>query len=196
MESIALLGRQIPNLISILRIVLVYPYVTSFLAGQYKVALAIFAISAISDAFDGLLARRYNWRTQIGMLLDPIADKLLLMISFFIMWLTGFFPVWLFSIVLLRDGLILVCAVFLRLTVGQYTAGDNTQVPLFSGKLNTFVQLTVVILMLVNLAIYPLSKSLLTACFYLTVGLCFYSGFGYLRLFILKLLTHKRTVNS
>ena len=70
--------RFIPNLISLVRISLVIPIVLNLLAGKYIFALILFAIASISDAIDGFLARFFKWQTDLGKILDPVADKLLM----------------------------------------------------------------------------------------------------------------------
>ncbi|MDW8260030.1 MAG: CDP-alcohol phosphatidyltransferase family protein, partial [Gammaproteobacteria bacterium] len=70
--------RQLPNLISLARIVLIWPIVQALHAGRYWAALVFFAVAAISDGLDGYLAKRWNWGSDVGRFLDPLADKLLL----------------------------------------------------------------------------------------------------------------------
>jgi len=70
--------RHIPNIISILRILLVIPVVMLLLDQRYGAALLLFAIAGISDGVDGFLAKRFGWQSRLGSILDPLADKLLL----------------------------------------------------------------------------------------------------------------------
>src|SRR3982750_4908213 len=78
--------RHLPNLVTILRMLLVVPLCWLIDNGRYEGALVIAAIAGLSDAVDGFLAKHYGWQTWLGGILDPIADKLLLMAAF--LWLT------------------------------------------------------------------------------------------------------------
>jgi len=70
--------RHLPNLISLLRIVLVAPLILAILHERYEVALVIAAVAGVSDGVDGFLARRFRWQSKLGSILDPAADKLML----------------------------------------------------------------------------------------------------------------------
>lgn len=69
----------VPNILSFVRIIIITPFVVAFLNGNYITATAIIAVSGISDCFDGLIARKLNQVTELGKVLDPIADKLTLL---------------------------------------------------------------------------------------------------------------------
>ena len=84
--------RFIPNLISLIRISLVIPTVLNLLAGKYIFALILFAIASVSDAIDGFLARFFKWQTDLGKILDPVADKLLMIGSITALWLNQIVP--------------------------------------------------------------------------------------------------------
>ncbi|MEO1963374.1 MAG: CDP-alcohol phosphatidyltransferase family protein, partial [Cycloclasticus sp.] len=74
--------KDIPNAISMMRILLVAPIVYLLLNQSYTLALIFFVVAGISDALDGFLAKRYDWTSQLGSFLDPLADKLLLVSCF------------------------------------------------------------------------------------------------------------------
>src|SRR5690348_2189314 len=74
--------RHLPNLICLLRIALVWPIVAALWVGRDSLALALFVIAAVSDALDGYLAKRFGWQSRLGKVLDPLADKLLLVAVF------------------------------------------------------------------------------------------------------------------
>ena len=80
----------IPNLLSIIRIALVYPVLNNIFLGQFILSIIFFLIASITDALDGFLARRMNWQTNLGKILDPVADKLLLSGTIFILWLNQY----------------------------------------------------------------------------------------------------------
>ena len=94
---------HIPNLICVFRIVLVWPIVVSLLDGRYLHSLLLIALAGFSDGLDGFLAKHFDWRSRLGGLLDPIADKLLLVSTFLTLTITGLVPVWLTAVVILRD---------------------------------------------------------------------------------------------
>ena len=75
-------ARDIPNIISIIRIVLVLPFIVLMLRQEFTLALILFFTAGISDGIDGYLAKRNHWTSRLGSILDPLADKLLLVSSF------------------------------------------------------------------------------------------------------------------
>ena len=83
----------IPNLLSIIRIYLMYPLLTFIAEENYLFALYIFAIAAATDGLDGYLARVMNWQTDLGKILDPIADKVLLIGTILILWMNSYIPI-------------------------------------------------------------------------------------------------------
>lgn len=105
--------RHLPNIISVLRILLVYPVVQMLLARRYDWALALFVLAGLSDALDGFLAKHYHWQSRLGSFLDPAADKLLLLACFVVGGWQGLMPLWLVVAAVLRD---IVIVLELRLT--------------------------------------------------------------------------------
>ena len=102
----------IPNLLSLIRIALVYPILNNIYLGNFEVSIFFFLIASITDALDGFLARKMNWQTDLGIMLDPIADKLLLSGTVFILWLNQFIPFYIFVIFITRDIAILLCLLY------------------------------------------------------------------------------------
>ena len=102
----------IPNMLSLIRIGMVYPILLWIANEEFFNALALFIAASLSDALDGFLARRYNWHTSLGKLLDPIADKALLIGTIIILWTAGHIPIVVVILFLLRDALILIGAAF------------------------------------------------------------------------------------
>lgn len=142
-------GRDIPNLITLCRILLVAPLAWALLEERFLLALTLFVLASGTDAVDGFLARRYGWHTRLGALLDPAADKLLLLASYLSLGLLGFLPAWLVAAVIGRDLLIVVGALAYRLLFGRLTIE-----PTLLSKLNTLLQ---IVLVLVALAARGLS---------------------------------------
>ena len=126
----------IPNLLSIIRIYLMYPLLTFISEENYLFALYIFVIAAATDGLDGYLARVMNWRTELGKILDPIADKVLLIGTILILWMNSYIPTFVLAVFVLRDFIIILGAAF-HMTVYE-TAAPN---PNIFGKITTFVHI-------------------------------------------------------
>jgi cardiolipin synthase len=165
---------NIPNLITFFRILLIPFFINCLICRYDKLALAILVLAFISDGLDGLLARLANQRTLLGMYLDPIADKLLLMASFITLSIINLIPVWVSVILVSRDTVLVFGAIFMD-KVGM---GVNIS-PTLAGKSSTVVQFLYLLLVLLSDAfsqnlsgLFPL----LIIMVFLTVG----SGFHYL----------------
>ena len=126
----------IPNLLSIIRIALVYPVLNNIFLGQFILSIIFFLIASITDALDGFLARRMNWQTNLGKILDPVADKLLLSGTIFILWLNQYIPFYIFIIFISRDIVILLGAA-IKMTLIE----SVTPMPNFLGKFTTILQI-------------------------------------------------------
>lgn len=135
--------QHIPNAITVLRLLLVPPVVALILAGDQAAALVLFLVAGVSDGVDGFLARHFHWRSRMGALLDPLADKLLLLGTFVALTLEGLLPVWLLAAAVLRDALIMGGAASYRMLVGRVEAE-----PLIISKLNTLLQILLAVLSL------------------------------------------------
>lgn len=98
--------RHLPNVISALRIALVAPLLATILFERYELALVIAAIAGISDGVDGWLARRFHWQSRLGSMLDPIADKLMLVGCMIVLGWLDEVPRWLVILVVARDAVI------------------------------------------------------------------------------------------
>ena len=83
----------IPNLLSIIRIYLMYPLLTFISEENYIFALYVFIVAAATDGLDGYLARVMNWQTDLGKILDPVADKVLLIGTILILWINNYIPI-------------------------------------------------------------------------------------------------------
>jgi cardiolipin synthase len=125
----------IPNLLSIIRIGLVYPILNNIYLSNFELSIIFFIIAAITDALDGFLARKMNWQTYLGTLLDPVADKLLLSGTIFILWLNQLIPFYIFVIFISRDVAILLGAA-IQMTLNE----SDTPLPNLLGKLTTSLQ--------------------------------------------------------
>jgi len=132
--------RWLPNAISLMRIVLVVPILMYIVDGRYGLALILFFVAGFSDGIDGFLAKRFDWHTRIGALLDPIADKLLVGGTFITLVFTGLIPVWLAVLVIFRDVVIVGGATAYNFLV-RPVEGEPTRI----SKLNTALQLLFVV---------------------------------------------------
>jgi cardiolipin synthase len=126
----------LPNAISLLRIALIVPILLLILDGAFGWALALFLLAGFSDGLDGYLAKRFDWHTRLGALLDPVADKLLVAGLFITLAYTQDIPVWLAAVVILRDVVIVAGATVYNFFV-RPVQGEPTRV----SKLNTSLQL-------------------------------------------------------
>ena len=98
--------RHLPNLISLLRIALVVPLIMAILFARYEAALALAIVAGVSDGVDGYLARHFHWQSRLGSILDPVADKLMLVgCMLALAWLHEA-PRWLVALVVARDAVI------------------------------------------------------------------------------------------
>ncbi|MET0103525.1 MAG: CDP-alcohol phosphatidyltransferase family protein [Sedimenticola sp.] len=131
---------DIPNLISVLRIFLTLPVVWMLLERQFDIALVLFFVAGVSDGLDGYLAKHYGWTSRLGGLLDPLADKVLLVSSFLSLAVVGMIPVWLVMLVILRDLVIVTGALVYNFRVEELEAE-----PSMISKVNTVAQIVLVL---------------------------------------------------
>lgn len=134
----------IPNLISLLRIISI-PIITILIAQHRMIlALTILTISALSDGVDGLIARSFNQVSRIGQILDPIADRLLILCSVLALGVAGIIPLWMIVIVGTRD----VAMAILVLVLAQHDYGP---LPVnFVGKAGTALLMGSIIMLIVS----------------------------------------------
>ena len=146
--------KDIPNAISMMRIILVIPIVYFLLRGQYNVSLILFLVAGLSDALDGFLAKRYQWVSRLGSFLDPLADKLLLLSCFTACVYLELMPLWLLVLVVSRDLFVAIGAFFYH----HFIEGFKGEPP-FSSKLNTLVQIVYLLMLIASqgLILIPLS---------------------------------------
>jgi cardiolipin synthase len=135
--------RWLPNAISLMRIAMIAPILMYIVDAKYGIALALFFIAGFSDGVDGFLAKRFDWHTRIGALLDPIADKLLVGGTFIALVAVGLIPVWLAVLVIVRDVVIVGGATIYNFLI-KPVEGEPTRI----SKLNTALQLLFVVFVL------------------------------------------------
>ena len=130
--------RHLPNFICLVRIALIWPTIGALNSGDYWTALGLVAVCAISDGLDGWLAKRFNWTSDLGKNLDPLADKLLLVSLFLASTWINLLPWWLTAVVVARDVMIGGGAVIFRFWFGRLHGR-----PTILSKFNTGMQLAV-----------------------------------------------------
>ena len=137
----------IPNIITIVRFLLVPAVVFSLLTDHVEWGLVFFVVAGVSDGIDGFIARQFDQRSELGAYLDPMADKILLVSVFVVLGYLEELPLWLVIGAVSRDGLI-VAAVVLSNIMGHPMAMK----PLFVSKANTAAQIILAIVVLAELA--------------------------------------------
>jgi cardiolipin synthase len=167
----------IPNALTLARGLAAVPVAIAILQGWFFAALAVVFLAGLTDGLDGAVARRTGQTSDVGRLLDPISDKLLLVTTFVASSVPGRgfepLPIWLVSMAVLRDvGLVVVAYLVYRAT------GFTGFRPSMLGKINTVVELGLVVLFLTTRA-FGLPEVLLTLGIYLTAGSILASGLHY-----------------
>ncbi len=167
------------NLLTILRLILTPVFVTALYYKNFGYALAIFFASALTDGLDGLAARSLNQKTQLGEILDPIADKLLLVTAFIVCSMQQFtlltpIPFWLTATVISRDIFIVVGAMVINMVTGF-----SSFRPSLAGKISTVVQLCAITIFLTVNAL-GWGANYLIWVYYLTFGITVFSGLHYI----------------
>lgn len=167
------------NQLTILRMAFVPVLVLLVLYDYHLGALAVFMLAGATDLLDGYIARKYGQNTPIGVFLDPIADKLLLVSCFILLTreaigLSVTIPLWLTITVIGRDVLLVVSVVIINLTMGRHLFA-----PSIYGKATTALQLLTVFTVLVANA-FDIGMPLWGSIFYLTAALTVISGLHYM----------------
>lgn len=165
---------HLPNILTAFRFLLVPPVVMLMLKDEFMPALVLFAVAGFSDALDGFLARRYNWTSRIGGLMDPLADKLLMVSSYVTLGWLGLLPVWLVGLVIVRDLVIVTGAIIYNARIEHIEAE-----PSIVSKLNTLAQILLVLSVLFNQAFMELPAWWIDLLVYSVLVTIVWSGVGY-----------------
>lgn len=150
--------RQLPNVLTVLRLLLVPPILVLLVRGHYEWALALAIVAGVSDWLDGWLARHFGWQTRLGGILDPLADKLLLVGTYLTLGALGYLPAWLVGLVVLRDVIIVAGAAVYHFRF-EAVQPEPTQL----SKINTVFQLLLMMVTLVELAGLPVVDGLISS---------------------------------
>ena len=165
---------SIPNILTLLRILLTPLFVILLLRDLFPQALLVFAVAGLSDGLDGLIARYMNQRTVLGAYLDPAADKLLLISAFIALAVLGVIPPWLAVIVITRDVVIVLGLAILTLTEKKYAVK-----PTLVSKCTTTAQIIMVLVSLYDPDHVKLAL-LHPAVLWITAALTIMSGLHYI----------------
>lgn len=166
--------RHIPNALCVLRMLLVAPVAWLLLGGEYRLTLGLFAFAAATDGLDGFLAKRCGWTSELGRILDPLADKVLLVGVFVTLAILGEVPVWLAATAIARDLVISVGAIVYKLLYG-----DPRGRPTGISKLNTLCQILYLLLVVAARAAGIEAEATLTALGALVFVTTVVSGLDY-----------------
>lgn len=180
-------AKVIPNLITSFRILLVIPLVWLLAADRYGAVLVLFAVAGLSDAVDGHLARRFGWMSRLGAVLDPLADKLLMVSAYLTLGLIGALPVLLVGLVLVRDLVIVGGALAYHLLIGRVEME-----PTLVSKANTALQVLLVLLVLFSRGIQPLPPVLLDGVMLAVAASTVASGVNYVWIWSRKARARRR----
>jgi cardiolipin synthase len=171
--------RHLPNLITTLRLAAAPATAGLLAAGHFNAAFGIFAFAGLSDVADGFLAKRFNLATPLGRLLDPVADKALMLAAFVTLAILDDVPVWLAATVITRDVLIL-----LGLASAMAARAPIAIQPLFIGKVCTALQVLYIGWHLAALAFEFPPGVMSPADSYLVGVFAFASGCAYLAVWV------------
>ena len=186
----------LPNVLTIFRMVLIPIFVSLLFYQRFVWALVVFVTAGITDGLDGLLARRFDQQSQLGTILDPIADKLMLVTAFIVLSMRGVFhvplpkhlpvPFWVTVAVISRDVFIIVGAAAINIMTGF--RGFK---PSWLGKLNTAVQILAITAIMFSASV-PFGSGYYLPTIYTSVfTLAILSGVHYV-FFVSKLLNEER----
>lgn len=164
----------LPNLITVARVLLIPVVAFLLLDHDYKLAFAVFMAAAVGDWLDGFLARRLNQMSQLGAVLDPVADKMTMMIVAILLSAQGMLPIWLAVVIVMRDAIIVAGAVAYRFVVGHIEMA-----PTRLSKANTFLEFGVLALAMAQAGQLVDAGAWLVPLFILLFASVFISGAHY-----------------
>ena len=165
---------NVPNMLSFFRILMIIPFVISFLKGNYVLSLLILCISGITDILDGIIARKTNQITKLGKFLDPVSDKLTLIAVVICLSLK-------FSEIIPFVGILLVKDLSM-LVAGGVLIANGVELPAarWYGKISTAAFYVSVISLVLLREVFLVNSSLLTVLFFsVTTALMIFSLFKY-----------------
>ncbi len=167
--------KDIPNLLTIARLIMIPPIIYLIATNTYQYALLLFFVAGFTDALDGFLAKKFKWQSSLGSILDPIADKLLLISTYLALSYIGHIPWWLTFIIIFRDAIIFIGALIYNYNVDELFDMQPSVV----SKINTFAQIFLVLLVLFNLAFNMIDQNWIDSVIYMVLTTTCLSGADY-----------------
>jgi cardiolipin synthase len=167
-------ARDIPNALTMLRMALAVPSALLLLEDRFNAALLIFLVAGLSDGLDGYLAKRFGWRSRLGSILDPLADKILLVTNYVVLGWLGWIPTWLVMAVIGRDLIVVSGAVTYHVWVGRYEMA-----PSIASKINTTMQIVLAVVVVASLALLSVPEWLMDGLIYTVLATTVWSGVDY-----------------
>lgn len=187
----------LPNILTVIRMVLIPVFVSMLFYERFGWALGVFVVAGVTDGLDGLLARRFDQKSQLGTILDPIADKLLLVTAFIVLSLPSIipqpmprhFPVpfWVTAAVISRDIFIVVGSAAINIVTGFRRFR-----PSWLGKVNTVVQILAVVVILTAAHFPGISGYVLPSVYTIVFTSAVISGLHYI-FFVSRLLNEEKS---
>ncbi len=180
---------SLPNALSILRIILTVPVVMTLLNQYYSWAIILFFIAGVTDALDGWIAKRFACQSRLGSILDPMADKLLLVGSFVSLFAIDLLPLWLLMLIFFRD--VMIVAGTVGYFLGTSTSRDELLSPSNLSKFNTALQI-ILVLFLVVTQIYPVAPEWQQILFIVVATSTVLSGADYMWIWTKQVILQER----
>lgn len=177
--------RHLPNIICLVRIALIVPLLQAMVAGEQALILVLFSVAAVSDALDGYLAKRFQWTSDLGRVLDPLADKLLLVSVFITAAWLDIAPWWVATVAVTRDLVIGFGAVVFRLWFGRLRGR-----PTVISKINTGMQILYLLALILASSIQLPPREVLDALAVVMVITTVASGADYVSRFLKRAFAH------
>jgi len=172
---------NIPNVLTLARIIITPFIVYAILEGQPAFALLLMAIAGVTDMLDGAIARMFNQRSTVGAFMDPLADKLMLISTIVALYFLEHIPAYLFLAVIFRDVVIVLGA-----TAYEMVTHKLEMTPLFTSKVTTFLQILLVLCVLADMAWQSPGALVLQWVTWLTFAFTCISGIQYMVIWMRK----------
>ena len=166
----------LPNAITIGRILAMIPLVWFMLEKQYEYAFYIAIAAGFSDMLDGFLAKTFGWEGWLGGVLDPLADKFMMLCCFLVFAVQGIIPNWVLILVLARDIIIITGATFYHFAIIKV---DKAKPSLLS-KFNTAIQILLIVVLLSHYSVYQFNQMFIDTLIYLVTFFTVSSGLHYI----------------
>ncbi|MTW21144.1 CDP-alcohol phosphatidyltransferase family protein [Allochromatium palmeri] len=179
---------DIPNIISVMRLITVIPVVYLLVVDEFGWALLLFVAAGLSDGLDGFLAKHYGWQSRLGGLLDPLADKTLLVCCFLVLGTHGLIPLWLALAVIFRDMIIVSGALLYNYRVAEVEAA-----PIFMSKVNTAMQIVLVVAVILDAGLMALPEALIETLIWVCLATVVVSGAQYVWIWSRKAIANGET---